>query len=86
MWICLIPNFILSLNHYGTHLKVYICIFVYSYINDGFPGWLSLKESTCNARATGAAGLVPGSGRSPGGGNSNPLQCSCLETPMDRGA
>ena len=32
------------------------------------------------------AGSVPGSGRSPGGGNSNPLQYSCLENPMDRGA
>ena len=32
------------------------------------------------------AGLVPGSGRSPGGGHSNPLQCSCLENPMDRRA
>ena len=30
-------------------------------------------------------GLVPGSGRSPGKGNGNPLQCSCLENPMDRG-
>ena len=29
---------------------------------------------------------VPGSGRSPGGGHGNPLQCSCLENPMDRGA
>ena len=31
-------------------------------------------------------GLIPGSGRSPGGGNGNPLQYSCLENPMDRGA
>ena len=31
-------------------------------------------------------GLIPGSGRSPGGGHGNPLQCSCLENPMDRGA
>ena len=30
--------------------------------------------------------LIPGSGRSPGGGNGNPLQYSCLENPMDRGA
>ena len=30
--------------------------------------------------------LIPGSGRSPGGGNGNPLQCSCLGNPMDRGA
>ena len=32
------------------------------------------------------AGLIPGSGRSPGGGQGNPLQYSCLENPMDRGA
>ena len=34
----------------------------------------------------GDAGWIPGSGRSPGGGNGNPLQYSCLENPMDRGA
>ena len=32
------------------------------------------------------AGLIPGPGRSPGGGHGNLLQCSCLENPMDRGA
>ena len=42
---------------------------------------LSGKESTCNA---GDTGLVSGSGRSPGEGNGNALQDSCLETPMDR--
>lgn len=31
------------------------------------------------------AGLIPGLGRPPGGGHGNPLQCSCLESPMDRG-
>ena len=41
------------------------------------------KESTCNA---GDQGLIPGSGRSPGEGNGNSLQSSCLENPMDRGA
>ena len=41
------------------------------------------KESACNA---GDSGLIPGSGRSPGEGNSNPLQYSCLENSMDRGA
>ena len=41
------------------------------------------KESACNA---GDLGLIPGSGRSPGGGHGNPLQYSCLENPMDRGA
>ena len=35
---------------------------------------------------TGEVGLIPGWGRSPGGGNGNPLQYSCLENPMDRGA
>ena len=40
-----------------------------------------------NPSATaGNTGLIPGSGRSPGGGNGNPLQCSCLENPVDRGA
>ena len=49
----------------------------------GVPRWRSGKESACNARD---AGLIPGSGRSPGGGNGNLLQYSCLENPMDRGA
>ena len=41
------------------------------------------KESACNARDTGDAGWIPGSGRSLGEGNGNPLQYSCLENPMD---
>ena len=45
--------------------------------------WPSVTESICNA---GEAGLVPGSGRSPGRGHGNPLQCSYLENSMDRGA
>ena len=40
------------------------------------------KESACNA---GDPGSIPGMGRSPGEGNGNPLQYSCLENPMDRG-
>ena len=48
----------------------------------GLPRWLSSKESACTA---GDVGLIPGSGRSPGEGNGNPLQYSCLENPMDRG-
>ena len=51
-----------------------------------FPGWVGGKESACKARDKGAAGLIPGSGRSPGGGNGNPLQDSGLENPMDGGA
>ena len=49
----------------------------------GFPGGSEVKESACNA---GDLGSIPGSGRSPGEGNGNPLQYSCLETPMDGGA
>ena len=45
--------------------------------------WLSSKESTCKA---GDAGLITGLGRSPEGEHGNPLQYSCLENPMDRGA
>ena len=41
------------------------------------------KESACS---TGDSGLIPGSGRSPAEGKGNPLQYSCLENPMDRGA
>ena len=45
--------------------------------------WLSGKESVCNARDT---DLIPGSGRTPGEGNGNPFQYSCLGNPKDRGA
>ena len=44
------------------------------------------KDSACSAGDEGDVGSVPGSGRSPGGGHGNPLQYSCLENPMDRGA
>ena len=49
----------------------------------GSPGSSDRKASAYNTRDP---GLIPGSGRSPGEGNSNPLQYSCLEIPMDRGA
>ena len=50
------------------------------------PGGARGEESACNARDTGDSGLIPGSGGSPGEGNGNPLQHSCLENFMDRGA
>ena len=52
----------------------------------GASQWLSSEESACNTRDAGDSGLIPGSGRSPGGRHGNPLQYSCLENPMDRGA
>ena len=51
------------------------------YIHLGFPGGSDGKASACNA---GDPGSIPGSGRSPGEGNGNPLQFSCLENPLDR--
>ena len=52
----------------------------------GFPDGSAGKESACNAGDAGDLGSIPGSGRVPGVGNGNPLQYSCLESPMDRGA
>ena len=52
-------------------------------VNMGFPGGSEVKASACNV---GDLGPIPGSGRSPGEGNGNPLQYSCLGNPMDRGA
>ena len=51
--------------------------------NMSFPHSSVGKECICNA---GDLGLIPVSGRFPGEGNGNPLQYSCLENPMDRGA
>ena len=50
-----------------------------------FPRWLGSKESACQAGDAGDMGLIPELGRSLGEGNGNPLQCSCLENPRDRG-
>ena len=61
---------------------MFICLHL-SYILLGFPGGLDSKESACNVRDP---GLIPGLGRSPGEGNGNPLQYSCLENSVDRGA
>ena len=47
---------------------------------------LMVKNLPANAGDIRNVGLIPGSGRSPGGGNGNPLQYSCLENPKDRGA
>ena len=47
-------------------------------VEGNFPGGSVSKESACNVEDL---GLIPGLGRSPGGGHGNPLQYSCLETP-----
>ena len=57
--------------------------FVNTMIFKDFPSGSEVKASACNA---GDLGLIPESGRSPGEGNSNPLQYSCLENLMEGGA
>ena len=52
----------------------------------GFPGGAAVKNLPANEGDTRDATSIPGSGRSPGGGNGNPLQYSCLENSTDRGA
>ena len=52
----------------------------------GFPGGLVIKNPPANAREVRDTGLIPVLGRSPGGGNGNPLQYSCLGNPMDIGS
>ena len=60
------------------------CVDLISFIHlEGFPGSSDGKEFPCNARDLGSISAL---GRSPGEGNGNPLQYSCLENPMDRGA
>ena len=60
-------------------------VFSYPHIQ-GFPGGSVVKNLPGSAGDTGDEGLIPGSGRSPGGGNGNPLQDSCWRNPMGRGA
>ena len=51
-----------------------------------FPGGAVVKNPPASAGDAGDTSSIPGSGRSPGEGNGNPLQCSCLENPMEGGA
>ena len=68
---------LLKLCHYLVVIKLLLLFF------KGFPHSSVSKEPSCNA---GDPGSIPGLGRSPGEGNGNPLQYSCLRNPMDRGA
>ena len=74
-----------SLGPNGKHRKEAVSkqSSVHAYELSHFRFGPNFKESACNP---GDTRLIPGSGRSSGGGNGHPLQCSCLENPMDRGA
>ena len=69
-------SWILSVGYFYTFLQMYI----------GLPRWCIGKEFTCQCRTHRRQGLIPGSRRSSWGGNGNPLQYSCLENSMDKGA
>ena len=79
----------------GNHIQYVVINFngeecenkcIYIYTNVRVSQWFRGKEFACKAGATGDVGLIPVSGRSPGGEHGNPLQSSCLEGPMDRRA
>ena len=65
---------------------IFMCLLAICMSSLGFPGGSVVKNLPDNAGDTGNAGSVSGLGWSPGVGNGNPLQYSCLENPMDRGA
>ena len=70
-----------DLSHQGSPLnKSWVCTLKHLF---GFPGSSVVKKSACNA---GDPGSIPELDRYPGGGHGKPLQYSCLENPMDRGA
>ena len=89
LWIIGYPAFSESHLNIYCNLKITLTIFGInsilppSILISGFPGGSEVKASACNA---GDLGSIPGSGRSPGEGNGNPLQYSCLENPRDGGA
>ena len=68
-------------NTHSLHFYIYIYIYMYIYITHTY-----IFTHTHTHCQTGDSGLIPGSGSSPGEGNGNPPQYSCLENPMDGGA
>ena len=74
---------ITGLRNQNKRVKMRPEFLITVYREDGYPGSSDVKESACNA---GDPGSITGSGRSPGEGNGNPLQYSCLQNFMNRGA
>ena len=71
-----------SCSFLGCNLPSVISCF----LDQGFPSGPAVKNAPANAGDARDVASVPGSGRCPGGGHGNPLQYSCLENPMGRGA
>ena len=82
MWGSHHKNIHMSFPQKGTHEPTNSYLWVYN-LSLGFPNGSDSQESACNAEDP---DWIPGLGRSPGGEHGNPLQYSCLENPMDRGA
>ena len=85
-------SFVASLS--GSYLSSFVCLLSANLLQilvehlvyfRGFPSGPAGKESACNATDTRGTGSIPGLRRSPGEGNGNSLQYSCLENPMDQG-
>ena len=83
---CTFPSCLLSLIFGPSVINIrhpigYLCAFKW-----GFPWWLRWSGIRLQCRSCRDVDSLPGGGRSPGGGHGNPLQYSCLENSMDRGA
>ena len=72
-------QFRLIMNEVAVNIQVHI------FDDQSFPSSSVVKNLPANAEDAGDSSSITGSGRSPGGGNGNPLQCSCMGNPMDRG-
>jgi len=79
----LLTYLVLLWEYYPIYINSFACRRENIALQWDFPGGSDGKASVYNA---GDPGSMPGSGRSPGEGNGNPLQYYCLENPMDRGA
>ena len=79
----------MSISSFYSHFIILIWVLITFCLKGyslGFPGGASGKKPACQYRRQKRCGSVPELRRSPGGGQSNPLQCSCLENPRDGGA
>ena len=74
-----------SIRLYMSFFKNMLWIVIQLYSNMGFPGGVVVKNLPARAGDARDMGSIPGSEKSPGGGNDNPLQYSCLGNSMDRG-
>ena len=85
--IVLLHFFLFSLKYIWFIMCIYVFIYIYTQIHTyEFSGGTIVKDSSANAGDARVVGLIPESGRSPGVGNGNLVQYSCLDNSTDRGA